>query len=369
VAIRKIRIEPILYIVSCVLISLYPLFLHAKSISKIGVAKYADKNGYIQYFLLFSLPILLWGFAELLFNTLNTRTSSLAMIYEDRELKLKTTTIGHICVGYTRLFEYLWPILFFYCISLKGFYAKIAYIALLGTFCMCIDGYVTASRAAIIRQVMYFIVIFYLCKNRLSLKFVSRFKKVGVVFLCIIVSFLMLITVSRFSSGNNKVDLLTWMSLYSGEGVLRFCQHIWDLSNTSYGDTNFSFIKDLMGLDTYTNLLDRRDYYELHFGIPTKIFYTYVGDLCIDFGKYWTLFFLCLLSIGINMLIKASIRRRYYTFIDVYLLGLYILMIVYGVMYFFCKTYISQSKVFIGLIIISLMQTFLLQRKSIQSRG
>ena len=364
--IKNIRIEPILYIISCVLISLAPLFIHAKSISRISIAKYVDNNGYIQYFLLFSSPIIAWALVELLLNVTNTGTSSLVSIYENRELKLRTSEIGHICVGYTRLFEYLWPILFFYCISLRGFYAKIAYVALLGTFCMCIDGYLSASRASIVRQVMYFAIIFYLCKNRLPYKFVSSFEKVGITLLCIISSFLLLITVSRFSIGNTQVDLLTWMSLYPGEGVMRFCQYVWDLCQVSSGDTNFAYIKDMLGLDTYTNLLDRRDYYEFRLGIPTSIFYTYIGDICIDFGKYWALLFFCLLSVGINMLISTSVRRRCYTFVDIYLLGLYILMIVYGVMYFFCKTYIAQSRVIISLIIILLMQAFLLQRKPIK---
>ena len=163
--------------------------------------------------------------------------------------------------------------------------------------------------------------------------------------------------------------MLTWMSLYSGEGILRFSQYIWDLSKTSFGDTNFSFIKDMMDLETFTNTLDRREFYEIRFGIPTSIFYTFIGDICIDFGKCWAILFFCLLSIGINMLINASVRRRYYTFVDIYLLGLYILMIIYGVMYFFCKTYIAQSRVFIGFIVILLIQTFLLQRKSLRVDG
>lgn len=57
------------------------------------------------------------------------------------------------------------------------------------------------------------------------------------------------------------------------------------------GDNSFALFKNLLGMDTITDLEERREYYELHLGIPNRIFYSFIGDFFFDLGKYLTLIF------------------------------------------------------------------------------
>lgn len=358
--ITNIQIPPFLYIIACILICLWPFIKNAQEMKSIGVAHYEDNNKIIYLFLLISAPLLIWATMELTYTAFHTDISALVDIYEDRqEMKAKLSKVGHICVGYMRQFDLIWPILFFYCVSKAGRYKKLAYVAVLGTICMCLDGYIGASRAAIVRQIIYFICVYFMCKNTLSESFIKRITIFGGSILVIVILFLLAITISRYSSGSGSVDILTWISLYSGEGVLRFSEHIWDLDQLSYGDTNFSFIKSCLGLDTFTVNEMRREYYAMKFNIPTHIFYTYIGDITMDFGKPFTIVFFLIISYMINSIIKKSIKRGYYTYTSLYWLSVYTLMIFYGIMYFFCKTYLTEMRVFIDFILIYTMQKFL----------
>lgn len=358
--IANIQITPFLFILSCVLICLWPFIINAHGMKKIGLAQYEDNNNIIYYFLLLSSPLLIWAIIELSYAAIHTEISALVEIYDDRQkMKTKLSGVGYICVGYMRQFDLIWPILFFYCVSKAGRYKKFAYVALLGTLCMCLDGYIGASRAAIVRQIIYFICVYFMCKNTLSKTLNRRITVFSGGLLAVVGMFLIAITISRFSSGNSSVDILTWISLYSGEGVLRFSEYIWDLDQVSYGDTNFSFVKSCLGLDTFTINDMRREYYALKFNIPTHIFYTYIGDMTMDLGKPLTLVFFIAISSMINSTIRKSLNRGYYTYTSLYWLSVYSLMIIFGIMYFFCKTYYTEMRVFIDFILIWIMQRFL----------
>lgn len=119
-----------------------------------------------------------------------------------------------------------------------------------------------------------------------------------------------LITVSRFSysvsNASSDSTLDRWISQYIGEGMIRFNHTIWNLKKTAEGDQNFSYFKDLIGLDTITDydLLIRK--YHAILGAPVDVFYTFIGDFVIDFGLFGGL----LLCVFIYFTLKRLTRIK-----------------------------------------------------------
>lgn len=75
------------------------------------------------------------------------------------------------------------------------------------------------------------------------------------------------------------------------------------------GDNCFSFFKNIFGLDTFTDLLERRAYWEIRTGVQGNLFYTFIGDIFSDIG-YFVMPFLMFISLYIRKQVrnKASIR-------------------------------------------------------------
>jgi hypothetical protein len=130
--------------------------------------------------------------------------------------------------------------------------------------------------------------------------------------------------------------------LYIGESPIRFCQYLWDVKATMQGDNSFALFKNLLGMDTITDLEERREYYELHLGIPNRIFYSFIGDFFFDLGKYLTLIFTFLFSFSLEHYIRNILKRGYYTMLSLLILAMIILVLEFGIMYFCFKLYIVQ---------------------------
>jgi len=95
-------------------------------------------------------------------------------------------------------------------------------------------------------------------------------------------------------------------------------------------------------MDTITDLEERREYYELHLGIPNRIFYSFIGDFFFDLGKYLTLIFTFLFSFSLDHYIRNILKRGYYTMPSLLILAMIILVLEFGIMYFCFKLYIVQ---------------------------
>lgn len=358
--INNVQLLPFLFIILCVLICIYPLYKYRSVFSKCSIIKYRDRNGIMFDFILISIPFIVWAFVEFTMKVYSTNIFSLADVYEDREDQMRGSFLGNVSMNYVRLFDYIWPILFFYCRTQHNKLMKYSWVPLLGTITMCISGYVGASRASVIRELLYFCCVFYLYKNSISKSFKKKFLIVGGVLLSLIIIALFAVTISRYNAGSQNYELFTWISLYTGEGCLRFSQFAWDIDEISYGDTNFSFVKSCMGFDTVTDNDLRRTIYEKKLGIPTNIFYTFIGDFCMDFGKIGTIVFCSLLSFLMLKLLKYTKKQKSWSLLAVFYVAMYITMILYGVMYFFCKTYNQQLRLFESVLFIYLFQNYIL---------
>lgn len=354
----RFSFPPFIYLFICSFICILPFLKYSKQLSNLKI-QLSDYNQIVYLFLLFCAPIVMEGFLEISIIAYKTNSSKLINIYEAEAdiIGTQLSFIGRKTLAIIRWFQYIWPILFFYCLAKRNKYTKLCIVPLLAFLAGLFEGYAGASRVAIIRSIFYFIIIYVFFKSSLSR---TTRKKINVLLISsigFITLLLALITISRFNAITSDIDITTWISLYTGEGELRFAQHLWDLSQTSNGDTSFSLFKKIIGLDTFTDLEDRRNYYEMKLHIPTTIFYTYIGDWYFDLGKTGTVIFCCFLSLIQELTIKRIIKNKYIGLGSLLFLGLMANIFIFGIMYYTFKVYILQV-LLIPTIIWTIIYTF-----------
>lgn len=340
--VSSISFVPFLYLYICTLICIFPFLKYSDKIDSVKLDE--SCTPIINTFLLVCSPIIFEALFEMLYISLSTSSSALGRIYESEADVVgdKLSFIGRKTMAVVRWFSDLWVIFFFY--TVRDFKRnKIQVItSLLAFLCIVLEGYSSGSRVAIVRPMMSFFIGYLLFSpfllNRIKLIIKNTALAVGTVFIL----FLILITVSRFNDLTGDSDILTWLSLYTGEGCIRFSQYAYDLTETSNGDNCFSLFKNVLGLDTFTDLGERRDYYEMKLGIPTIIFYTFIGDWYIDLGFWGTICLCIIVSMCLSRLLKNIVKKSILTLVDLLIISVFALMFMFGFMYFSIKNYYMQ---------------------------
>lgn len=354
---QDINIYAIIYYFIMVLISVFPFALYSNRLSETPLKLFNNK-GKIELFVLFCSPFIIEIFFEYFYCFITTQQDSLATIYEDDIdiLSRKLSFIGKKINYLFSFISYLWPILLIY--SLKKNNKKMTYILLLQILNEFLKGYICAGRVYLVRYVLYLVLVFLIGEATLSAK-VKKYAIIGFVsVLSFIVVLLTYITVSRYDSMNSdSMDIMTWVSLYLGEGCLRFSQYIWNMDAISYGDTCFSGVKSLLGMETYTDNEIRRLHYEPILKIPTHIFYSYVGDIVIDFGKGIAFLLNILCSFFTLKILKRVDKQGYINGTQFFILLIISNMIAFGFMYFVYKIHVVQIGLLVTIILLSFLQS------------
>jgi oligosaccharide repeat unit polymerase len=157
------------------------------------------------------------------------------------------------------------------------------------------------------------------------------FGAVGVVLIVVFTA----ITVSRFGDVQytNPVDSVL---AYAGQPLLHFGEHIPALRTTTNGDMCFPVFRGLLGLEWSTTLAIRNHRWETVLGAPLGVFYTFVGDLIMDFGLSLTFVLLLLFS----LFVYHNSRQRDTTADLHSLFALYVLLLIIaqGIFFFRYKT-------------------------------
>ncbi len=324
--------------------------------SRLSSAKlnFSGENKFLYIFLLLCTPIVIEGFLEMFYIAINTSTSQLGSIYDSEvdTVGNQLSFIGRKTCTIARMLQYAWPILFFGCILKGGRYLKLVYIPAMGTAIRLLEGYAAAARFVIVVGIFQYLIAYLLFYPSLN---VSIRKKINTIFLsfgAVLILFLSYITISRFGEMNTSVDIWTWISLYLGEGSLRFAQYIWNLNMMSDGDTCFSFFKNLIGLDTLTDNTSRREFYEFRLGIPTSIFYTMIGDFYQDFGYIGTFVIVIFIYIWLNSTLRKIVKNKSLTLNSLFVVNVFALVFLHGFMYYIFKQYILQMNLCISFIVL-----------------
>lgn len=342
---NDIELAPLLYLFFCLNICMFPLYRHSNQLSKLKLEVSYKGDSILLQFVRLTSPFIIEAFIEIAVIAMGTKTSSLGVLYEttNDSVGMQLTFLGRKTMAICRWFSYLWPIFFFYFWGKGKKNRKYAIIALLAFSTLILESYAGASRVGIVRNLMYFFIVFLIYKATLPVaekKKIARLFSVGVPLLIVLLA---LITISRFNYGySGDSDILTWITLYSGEAPIRFCQYLWDIKQTMEGDNTFSLFKELLGLDTITDLEQRRDYWGGRIGIPNEIFYSWIGDIYFDLGRIGTVVYVIIFSLSLEFYLKRIIRRGFLTLSSVLIMSMLLLILEFGIMYMTFKVYIIQ---------------------------
>ena len=194
---------------------------------------------------------------------------------------------------------------------------------ILSLFSFFLYAFQSGSRGGLIMNLIvavgYFMIFFELFSDTVK----KRIKIVGVAVVSVLALGLSAISISRFTSGatsSSDMMISQWISQYLGEGMIRFADVLWPVDEQLNGDKNFSYIKSFVGFDEIEDNENANLVYENRIGVPTSVFYTFVGSFYLDFNVMGTIFVCLLIFLFLSLICKNIKKRKRIGFIEIIIL-------------------------------------------------
>lgn len=299
----RITIYPIIYAFICIVITMIPLFSYDNHDNKS-----IYENEKIRRFVYLTLCVFSVLAIEPFFESIVHIKSvfenigSTADIYASRSAGENTNNeylswIGRKFFWINFLFRDIIPILFFYYIlKWKKYNRYIVIGTSMAIINPIIHGFALGGRSTIVNTAFYFIFVYVLFRPYLSDKRKKTIEKILTALCCIVVAGISALTIVRFASQEHSIDIWTWVSLYTGEGILNFCSYLWPLSKTCNGDNTFLMLRYFLGLTDDIDIESIRATRDI-LGIRNMVFYTYLGTIYYDFNKIGTILYCLFFSL------------------------------------------------------------------------
>ena len=221
-----------------------------------------------------------------------------------------------------------------------------AYLMLLSSLSFVVYILAYAGRDGAVYWLMSYVFCFLLFRDFLLKSDLKRIKRVfALVFATIMIPFLM-ISKSRFSEMDGGTVL--WFINYAGMQLRNFSNHYQIELPLLYDKHTFPIIYDflnLLGFDISSKFdIDIFHSYFLAEGVVPWVFTTFIGNLMYDFGKLWTLLFLCIMSLSTRILLNKVKRTGIFDFSNLLIFILLFQAVYWGVFYF--RLYVANYYIF-----------------------
>ena len=338
-----IDIASLLYLVFLFLILIIPFsFIDTKLITSIddkGVSSYLNLLA-TTIFILSILPFIN-GFIKLFSLNYSTIVDSYEG-YSERSSFL--FYYSNQIRNYLKFF--IAPLLFYY--LYKGhLYSKYIKYMIFSLFTTMILSITSGGRGTLVNELNYLVVCYIIFQGLLTANAKKKIKRVGIIIgICAVVG-LTVITFARSNfnvtsaSSQDKSNLTTWVSLYLGQGPLEFSRQMYPSTVRTEGDNSFSLVKSLIGLKTFKDNDERREYWENKQTIQNFIFYTVIGDIYSDLGFNYTIIFCVFISALLGFYFH-KIKHKPITIQAIVIISMYFEWISMGFMNNCYKTYYQQ---------------------------
>lgn len=281
----NIQIAPLLYLFVTINICLIPLWkAKFSALNKINDNGMCDiYNGLSFIFSILSILPLISLFTHFSFQQLVG--SNLANMYESGgdTSALFFSGPSKLCFALIRRFEILVVVLLFYQLSKNNtkYVCGLCIPIVVFTLFKLLSG----SRGGLVGTGLLLVTLFLMLKQTLSPNIRKAVLKVGAVAGCLFALALAAISISRFSQNTNTDSTIdVWISQYMGEAIPRFSDSVWGIKTFMDGNQNFIYLRKLMGLPYIENYDAFKAIYEMKLGTPVNVFYTFMGDIYLDFG-------------------------------------------------------------------------------------
>ena len=154
-------------------------------------------------------------------------------------------------------------------------------------------------------------IAFFLLKDFYEERIIRKIKIIGSILSTFVIVIFSVLTIGRFemnrySSISNAED--SFVS-YLGQGSLNFSDMILQNDVHQHGDNCFPLFLNLLGQESSSNLYERQEKWAGKMKIEQGSFYTFVGDICNDFGPFFGLVFIALCSLIFDKMINSNKRK------------------------------------------------------------
>lgn len=360
---------PFVYLFMCLGLLTWPLlFLKSPKLKLGSITSKRRKLSFLDTFIVLIGVILFLPTIENFFLALTIDTNALETIYNRDDSGID---IYHRLSFYSRnanrlvhIVFYIAPFLLFWeLVKVKIDRRNIVCISIV-LLDIVLTSYNSAARTEIVKLGISLFVYYIFFKQKIPYNRLRKFNFYALIAICVGIGGLSLITLSRFSQMDSYSNVWGWVSLYTGEGFCRFEDYMWHKSDVIMcGDNTFPLLKQLLGFDTFTDALERRNFWEPQIGIPNNIFYTFIGDFYVDYGSVFTLLIFFCAGLFVYKLV-SSMQIKLYLY-HIVLFNLIMLTILFGVMHFVFKVYMDQYRLLGAL----LFAFFLYQNEKYESRN
>lgn len=234
---------------------------------------------------------------------------------------------------------------FFYFLTCRGK----KWLKILGGFC-CLaplgECIVTAGRMGIVTFLIDALFLLVLFRRLMTAKTWKTIRVIGLVFALILAVYVGRVTIDRFAYRSSHG---AWESVlnYSGQPMLNFAHFVPKAEAHSHGDNTLPLVRQLMGFGKLKNRDAYREKWLNEIRIPLNVFYTIVGDFCIDFGEIPTFMIVLFVSFGFSAALRH--RRGHASLHQFFLVYILFLCVGQGMFYFTMKTMGGNLRLFVCL--------------------
>lgn len=351
----EIQYAPLLFLVLLFIVMSMPfLYLNPAKITKID-----DRgiDGYLNLIAILLAVLSIFPFLNGLIGLFSLNYDSIVSSYEGKGLQNIENPLVYYSNQIRNYFKFFISPLLFYYLYMGQRFKRYFYCVVFALFTTVLLSLVGGGRGTMVNEVNYVIISYLLFASVLPDKVKHKVKKMGAALLVMVALSLTIITFARsnFSSKNatkdQKLDLITWVSLYLGQGPLEFSRQMYPSTVRTEGDNSFSLVKTILGEKTFKDNDERRDYWEKKQTIQNFIFYTVIGDLYSDLGFTYTILFLVLISIGMCFYFKKFSQSKI-PIHTIVIASIYFEWITMGFMTNCYKTYYSQFFILVTIMIL-----------------
>jgi oligosaccharide repeat unit polymerase len=161
---------------------------------------------------------------------------------------------------------------------------------------------------------------------------------------CVFLVFAVL-TFGRFSTKQSNDAVQSSVVAYMGQGTINFSTDVLDNEVKQYGDNSFPFFRQLLGLDVSRNLYERQSKWARRMNVRQGAFYTFVGDLCFDFGPIIAFILISIFSYGLTRKLHALRTQKNVEIGLLFLLFFWCCLCYDGLFYFHYKSMGGNLKI------------------------
>lgn len=350
---RNISFQPIMFFDLCFLLCLFSLtdFKY----NNVRIRKCSVENFYRFMYILGVISILplFENGVYVVQSYFNHSSDSVIDMYNtkmdvDTDAKSLITWLsfpGRIFNAIVNKFTQLSYILFFIILERKRLKLRQLIICLLPILNTLMYAMARSGRGAVSFTLLYMVFLFLLFKDFIEEELRNKLKVVFIAvfgfFICVVI----MLTIIRYTNSMTDKTMLLSVSLYLGEGQLRFFDEMWNIHVNTAGDNSFSFFKYIFGGDTFVNNLDRREFWNINkTGVDPRYFYTFIGDIYSDLGKYSIILY------GILFVIIRRCLKKTISVCTLYMLCVFCYILINGFTMYPFKIFSLTSNVFIGLL-------------------